>query len=182
MVTSVQESAAGIGCGKDLSEGDQVGSRSCLVADSLGVRRRGGAALWRRRGGRLQVGDGARVVEWLRLQLKRIPDDLMDLPSQAICCELAGIFPPEDLDRFDEFFRGTQWPISTLKAVYEIVADKRLIACILDNGPPIKIILFDRIGSDENETGEVFDMPVGTILSTRNLATYDLERCFASQE
>ena len=64
-------------------------------------------------------------------RLKRIPDDLMDLPSQAICCELAGIFPPEDLNRFDEFFRGTQWPISTLKAVYEIVADKRLIACIL---------------------------------------------------
>ena len=66
---------------------------------------------------------------YLNFRLKKIPNNFIDLPVQAMCCELAGFFPPEHPT--GKLYRNTKWPVETMKSLFQIVANKRLIACIL---------------------------------------------------
>ena len=43
-----------------------------------------------------------------------------------------------------------------------------------DYGPPVRIMLFDRCQTEDNETGEVCDISVGKMLSDAKLAVFNL--------
>jgi len=107
-------------------------------------------------------------------RLKKIPSNFIDVPVQAIGCELAGFFPPEIV--VGKLYRDTRWPVETMKSLYNLVADKRLIASILDYGPPVKIVLLDRIQVSDDETGERTDKAIAKMLAEMNLGVYDLTR------
>ena len=44
-----------------------------------------------------------------------------------------------------------------------------------DYGPPVKVLLFDRLQTDDGETGEVIDMCVCTKLAKAGLAVFNLD-------
>ena len=62
---------------------------------------------------------------------------------QSICCELAGFHPPEFPT--GKLYRDTKWPVDTMNSLFEIVANKRLIACILVSGIRVFILEFENI-------------------------------------
>ena len=62
-------------------------------------------------------------------RIRSIPGNFLELPIQSIYCELAGIHPPNSSR--GPFFKDTKWPIGTIKTLYQIVADKRMVASIL---------------------------------------------------
>eukprot|EP00794_Sanderia_malayensis_P000322 gene322-953_t len=104
-------------------------------------------------------------------RIRRISEEYLELPVQGICCEIAGVYPPQSAK--GPFYKDTKWPIETMQTLYNVVADKRLIATILDYGPPVKVLLFDR-QKTESETGEFCDLSVSKMLADIGLAVLNL--------
>ncbi|XP_048577826.1 RING finger protein 17 isoform X3 [Nematostella vectensis] len=99
-------------------------------------------------------------------RLRGFPSELLDLPIQATRCRLADIQPPGETA---DPSAGSSWPEKTKDVLIQIVVGKTLTAKIVCFGPPVCILLYDRV-PDDGGAGK--DISVGKLLAEQQLAKY----------
>lgn len=62
-------------------------------------------------------------------RLRGFPSELLDLPVQSTRCFLADVRPPDDTD--EPMMDDECWPVSTMEALIQLVAGKKLVAKML---------------------------------------------------
>ena len=62
-------------------------------------------------------------------RLRGFPSELLDLPVQSTRCFLADVRPPDATD--ESVMDDGCWPVSTMEALIQLVAGKKLVAKML---------------------------------------------------
>ena len=62
-------------------------------------------------------------------RLRGFPSELLDLPVQSTRCFLADVRPPDAAD--EPMMDDECWPVSTMEALIQLVAGKKLVAKML---------------------------------------------------
>ncbi|XP_077977103.1 RING finger protein 17-like [Glandiceps talaboti] len=85
-------------------------------------------------------------------RLRKLPDEFKALPMQAIKSELIGLKPPTQVPDGVAMVADTNWPQGSQLAMTNLVMAKRLIACIMEVGSPVKVLLYQSLPSDKGSS------------------------------
>jgi len=98
-------------------------------------------------------------------RLRGFPSELLDLPVQSTRCFLADVRPPDDTD--EPMMDDECWPVSTMEALIQLVAGKKLVAKMLFSGPPASVLLYEH---KTRSDGCVEEVSIGLLLAQKGLA------------
>eukprot|EP00111_Clytia_hemisphaerica_P005366 TCONS_00015509-protein len=105
--------------------------------------------------------------------IKPISHALLSLPVQSSKVCVYGLKPRKDAE--GKKLHDSDWTVETMKEFYNMVANKRLIAEIIDQtiSPPT-IHLYDRCLREDSTTGQTDDVLIGQLMQNNNLAEYEI--------
>jgi len=102
-------------------------------------------------------------------KIKKLPERMIELPTQCTKFEIVGLKPPEDST--PPFIGDTNWPTESGHVFFKEVSEQRVIAEIVDDECfPKKINLFKMVTDDDS--GERNKIHIGAIMDTMGHAKF----------